>query len=116
MDESAARALLRNDWDQATQRLHDLGLSFDDIVEASRDSNADDEHDPEGVTVAVTRAQVASLIASDRRKLEQIEQALARVNAGTYGECMRCGGPIPDGRLEARPSTPWCVTCAQTAG
>ena len=66
MDEAEARALLARAREEVAEQLRDLGASFDDIVEASRDSNADDEHDVEGVTIAATRSQVSALIASAR--------------------------------------------------
>lgn len=37
--------------------------------------------------------------------------ALARLDEGSYGRCVDCGGPVPDERLEARPATPRCVPC-----
>jgi len=43
--------------------------------------------------------------------VRQIDQALARVAAGTYGRCEGCGGPISIERLEALPATPLCVDC-----
>lgn len=112
MDQEFARGLLRSERDEALRRLDDLGRSFDDIVEAALDSNGDDEHDVEGVSVAVMRAQVAGLMAADRSKIEQIDEAVRRVNEGTYGQCLRCGMAIPQDRLVARPFTPWCVGCA----
>ncbi|WP_238694222.1 TraR/DksA family transcriptional regulator [Nocardioides daphniae] len=78
---------------------------------ASLDTNADDEHDPEGATIAFERSQVAALATQARRQLEEVDEALARVDAGTYGVCERCGGPIPAARLEARPLARTCVTC-----
>jgi len=46
------------------------------------------------------------------RTLEDIHAALARVDAGTYGRCARCGGAIPAARLELRPFAATCVPCA----
>ncbi|YAL83983.1 TraR/DksA family transcriptional regulator [Dermacoccaceae bacterium W4C1] len=115
MEARTARALLQQQRRDALERLEGLGLSFADIVEASRDSNIDDEHDTEGVTVAASRSQVAAFIGADQRKLAEIDAALARVEAGDYGICVRCGSVIPDGRLEARPATATCVRCAQQA-
>ncbi|MDQ2851977.1 MAG: TraR/DksA family transcriptional regulator [Actinomycetota bacterium] len=112
MDPEFARGLLRSERNEAMHRLNDLGRSFDDIVDAALDSNGDDEHDVEGVSVAVIRAQVAGLMAADRSKIEQIEEAVRRLDAGTYGQCLRCGMAIPRDRLVARPFTPWCVGCA----
>lgn len=45
--------------------------------------------------------------------LELVDAALARLAAGTYGGCLRCGRAIPDGRLEALPWAAFCVACQQ---
>lgn len=89
-----------------------LEQSFEDIVVASELVSTDDEHDPEGSTVAYERAQVSSLLDSARRRLQELDAATARIEAGTYGRCDGCGGAIPAARLEALPATPWCVDCA----
>jgi DnaK suppressor protein len=47
----------------------------------------------------------------ERRKLEQVDDALQRLEAGEYGECEECGGEIAGGRLEAMPFSRLCVTC-----
>ncbi|MGH0035508.1 MAG: TraR/DksA family transcriptional regulator [Myxococcota bacterium] len=49
---------------------------------------------------------------AERAELEQIRLALARLDAGTYFQCQRCGGEIPEARLEAVPETTYCVACA----
>ena len=46
--------------------------------------------------------------------LDEIEAALARIDAGTYGKCMRCGSDIPVERLQMRPFAEACVTCASS--
>jgi DnaK suppressor protein len=43
--------------------------------------------------------------------LAEIEDALARLDAGTYGRCEACGAPVPFERLEAIPSARFCVAC-----
>lgn len=60
---NAAKALATERAD-VLARLDRLGATFDDIVEAARDSNLDDEHDTEGITIAADRQQVAALIAA----------------------------------------------------
>ncbi len=45
------------------------------------------------------------------RTLQQIDAALARLNAGKYGSCAACGGPIPIQRLQALPFATLCVPC-----
>ncbi|WP_408899386.1 TraR/DksA family transcriptional regulator [Nocardioides sp. R1-1] len=106
------RALLEAERAEAGRRLSGLTGSFDEVVAASRDTNADDEHDPEGATIAFERSQLATLVAQVRRHLAEVDAALARLDAGTYGVCERCGEPIASARLEARPSARRCVACA----
>ena len=60
------------------------------LVEASEGSNADDEHDPEGATIAFERSQVDALARQAREHLREIDAALARLDAGDYGTCERC--------------------------
>ncbi|HWJ67221.1 MAG TPA: TraR/DksA C4-type zinc finger protein [Nocardioides sp.] len=108
-----ARELLLAQREEALRRLADLTGVFDEVVAASRDTNADDEHDPEGATIAFERSQVSALVAQVRRSLLEIEAALARLASGTYGVCERCGQAIPPERLEARPAARTCVGCAR---
>ena len=48
----------------------------------------------------------------DQAELRQIEAALARLAAGTYGICTKCGGDISAARLDLLPATPFCKSCA----
>ena len=102
----------------ATARLRTLALSrslrqdFDSIVEASRSSNADDEHDPEGATVAFERAQVVALLAQSQSRLNELDAALKRFHQGRYGTCDSCGKAIAAERLVARPAASTCTRCA----
>lgn len=82
------------------------------IIEGAALSANDDEHDPEGVTVAFERAQVAGLLDQARAELVALEEASRRLAAGTYRTCLRCGGPIAVERLAALPATTVCITCA----
>lgn len=106
------RARLEEERRRTERRLSDLAADFDGVVAASRDTNADDEHDPEGATIAFERSQVGALVAQAREHLAEIDAALARIDAGRYGACERCGGPISSGRLEARPTARNCIGCA----
>ncbi|MBY3552861.1 TraR/DksA family transcriptional regulator [Modestobacter lapidis] len=89
-----------------------LTREFDEVVAASKSSNADDEHDPEGATIAFERQQVAALLARARRRLADVDAALVRAAAGDYGTCADCGRPIAAERLEARPQARTCIECA----
>jgi RNA polymerase-binding transcription factor DksA len=85
---------------------------FEEIVAAVAGSNGDDEHDPEGSTIAFERAQVAALLLEARAYLEDLYGALARLDNGTYGDCASCGASIAPERLNARPATRTCIACA----
>ena len=113
MDAERARALLLAERGEVLALAGDLAMSFEGIVSAARDSNLDDEHDPEGATIALDRALVASLSQSAQERLGQIDAALRRVADGTYGGCLGCGGTIATDRLRARPTATQCIGCAR---
>ena len=109
---SPAHARLEAEREQTVRRLASLTDDFESIVAASKDTNADDEHDPEGTTIAFERSQVSTLVRQAQRHLAEIDAAVERLAAGTYGICERCGQPIGEGRLEARPTARTCISCA----
>jgi DnaK suppressor protein len=113
MDER--RRELEHERRQTLHRLATLTDEFDEVVAASRDSNADDEHDPEGATIAFERSQLNALVQQARDHVAEIDEAIARLTARTYGVCQGCGQPIGAGRLAARPVARTCIACA-TAG
>jgi len=106
------RRVLVAERDATVQRLAALSDDFAEVVAASRDTNADDEHDPEGHTIAFERSQVDALVAQARRRLAEIDATLSRIDDGTYGTCERCQADIAVDRLEARPTARTCVECA----
>lgn len=96
-------------------RLHSMTGRFQEIVDSTAGANTDDEHDPEGTTIAFERSQVDALARTAERDLEDVDAALARIADGTYGTCEVCGRPIPVERLEVRPTARTCVGCAARA-
>ncbi len=98
--------------EDAQRSVADLERTHDQIVAASRDANADDEHDPEGATIAFEREQVTALLAQARRRVEELRSALDRSRTGAYGRCESCRQPIGADRLEARPTARTCIACA----
>ncbi|MGY1744978.1 TraR/DksA family transcriptional regulator [Blastococcus sp. SYSU D00695] len=99
--------------DAARAAIAALTGEFDAVVAASQSSNADDEHDPEGATIAFERQQVAALLEAARRRLADAEAALARRAAGAYGVCESCGRDIAPERLAVRPAARTCIVCAR---
>lgn len=99
---------------RASRRRAALRDDFDDIVERSSDASRDDEHDPEGATIAFERAQVAALGSAAEQELLDIDRAVERVRAGIHDRCETCGCEVPVERLRARPATRTCIGCAGT--
>jgi DnaK suppressor protein len=78
------------------------GLSFD---EGFADSGQ----------VTAERGEVEALANTLVETLTEVEHALEKFDAGTYGVCEICGAPIPEARLEAKPAARQCMECAASA-
>lgn len=109
VDVELFRILLQEERRRKLALLPALSRDISSVNAARQDSNVDDEHDPEGATIAFELSQASALLEQSRHGLAQIEAALDRIDAGTYGICAVCGEPIAEGRLEARPWTPYCI-------
>ncbi|CUR60481.1 putative DnaK suppressor protein [metagenome] len=112
-DPASVHATLLAERRRAVERLRALRSDFSGIVEASRDTNADDEHDPEGATIAFERSQVDALVRQAQGHVDDIDRALESLAAGRYGVCESCGTPIAVERLAVRPSAVRCIDCAR---
>jgi DnaK suppressor protein len=98
------------------ERLRGLEGDVARIVEASEGSNADDEHDPEGATIAFERAQSLALASAAAEHLRELASAEERLADGTYGVCDVCGQHVAEARLEAIPTARTCVNHAGRTG
>jgi RNA polymerase-binding transcription factor DksA len=105
------RRLLQERMARAHAQIGRLGSEIREVTLSQRDIPADDEHDPEGSTVSVERERDVVLLAGAEAQLSELRAAAARLAAGTFGICERCGEPIPRGRLEARPEARFCLPC-----
>ena len=101
---------------QAETWVRTTAATLDELTHDREGSNDDDEHDPEGVTLSSEWSRLTGLAEAAASELRQVDDALARMDAGTYGLCANCGAPIPAGRLEARPFAEYCVACAEKLG
>ncbi|HEX3751587.1 MAG TPA: TraR/DksA C4-type zinc finger protein [Streptosporangiaceae bacterium] len=113
---AGVRAALAAQRADTLARVAGLEREFSDIVTATQAANTDDEHDPEGATIAYERQHVVALLDQARGHLTAIDEALARLDAGGYGRCETCGQPIAPERLAARPTATRCVPCASRRG
>jgi len=103
--------------DRASTRalIEQLAGDLENFQGSRRDSAADDEHDPEGPTLAFEHSQSAAILGQTREHLAQIDDAIVRIDAGAYGICATCGNEIPAARLDVRPYSTQCVSCAGRA-
>jgi DnaK suppressor protein len=88
---------------------------FSQVTEAemsSRERDAEATQDPADMAAnAYTKELLISMSANDRRLLELIDEALERVEGGAYGECINCGEPVLEKRLDAVPWARYCLKC-----
>jgi len=104
-------ARLRSERDAAAALVRLRAEELNGVAAAATVEGRDDEHDPDGATPAFDRALAVGLLAQAEQHVVELDEALDRAAAGTYGVCGGCGGPIPTERLEARPAAAFCVPC-----
>src|SRR5215218_11059171 len=99
------RDQLQEERDKVRDQLSRLGHGDDASL-------AFDENFADSGQVTAERGEVEALSGQLSETLQDIEDALAKFDAGTYGECEVCGQRIPEARLEAMPAARVCITCA----
>ena len=107
------RAAVEAERARVADRASSLERELASLAEQQSLTSHDDEHDPEGVTIAVQRAQLQGLLDAARVELTELDRATDRLADGTYGRCAGCGAPIAAERLEALPATTTCIRCAE---
>ena len=107
-----AREVLLGERERARLRVAVLEREFAGLAEAASAAGTDDEHDPEGATLAFERQHAAALLEAAREQVMAVDDALRRLAEGRYGVCERCGQPIGAERLAARPAAVTCMRCA----
>ena len=113
VDSERMRELLGAEDSDARALISSLTSDINDLSAAREGDNSDDEHDPEGSTLAFERSQADALLHQSEDRLVAIAEALQRLDEGTFGICTNCGKPIAEVRLEVRPYAPTCVDCAR---
>ena len=116
MDMDELRTLLQVLRREAVARTTALDAALAELIDDRRSQSDDDEHDPEGVPLSAEWSRLSGLVDGARDTLNQVDQALARMDAGTYGDCANCGRGIPIARLRVRPFAELCVPCAEKLG
>jgi RNA polymerase-binding transcription factor DksA len=99
------RAQLERERDDLRHQLAELGFGEDGGLDY--DSNFADSSQ-----VTAERGEAEALAASLKETLDEVEAALQKFEAGTYGVCEDCAKPIAPARLEAKPAATYCIDCA----
>lgn len=95
------------------EQVERFAAAADELAEAGQSPDLGDEEGfGEADSISVERDRVLSLQAMARQRLDDIDAAVRRLEAGTYGACRTCRRPIPVVRLEAVPEATQCVSCA----
>src|SRR5580693_7605071 len=110
-DMATAREVLLAEQARARERVAALEREFAGLAEAASSAGTDDEHDPEGATLAFERQHAAALLEAAQEQVAAFDAALERLAEGRYGICDRCGRPIGEDRLAAGPAARTCIEC-----
>ncbi len=103
--------------EERRQLLHDLDVKEHQVAEDGDDLDQErggvGNHMADEATETAEQETMMTLERSVQKQLYQVDEALAHIEAGTYGTCANCGKPINPARLEARPSSVLCIDCQQ---
>jgi len=107
-----ALAAVRAEQERTTRQIESLQRAVDSIVEAAELTSTDDEHDPEGATIAYERAQALALLRQACEDLDVLSDARRQLETGQAVVCVECGQAIALERLIALPTARRCIRCA----
>ena len=95
------------------EQVDRLSAAADELAAAGETPDlGDDQGFAEADSISVERDRLLSLRALARQRVEDVDAAVRRLDAGAYGACRTCRRPIPVARLEAVPEATQCVGCA----
>jgi RNA polymerase-binding transcription factor len=102
----------------ARKRLEEIRSEIERSISVLKGEQEEDERVPDypqdpadaGANLSESERSEA-ILALARMQRAEVLDALRRIEGGTYGTCVDCGAPVPEGRLEARPEAARCVKC-----
>ena len=98
------------------EQVEGFSVAVDELAQAGEAPDLGDEQGfAEADSLSVERDRVLSLTELARRRIDEIDAAVRRLDSGAYGSCRTCRLPIPVVRLEAVPEASQCVSCASGA-
>lgn len=112
IDVESVLAIVDAAHDRTLRQVESLQRSVASIVEAAELTSTDDEHDPEGATIAYERAQAIALLRQAIGDLDALAEVRAGLMSGEDVSCTDCGRPVGLERLAALPTARRCIGCA----
>lgn len=106
---------LRQRLEEERAALRDQEGTFSISTPDQTDNFGIDNHPADDAEMVFIRERNLALLTNAQDRIQQIEEALQRMDEGTYGTCENCGRPIGNERLEALPFTTRCVACQAQA-
>ena len=111
VDIDSARDRLMAERHRVTSEMQALQDDLSHSLEDQTDEDGNDSHLADSASETVDREIEQSLEDNAEHLLASIDQALTRLDEGTYGSCVRCGKPVGDERLAALPYAAKCIEC-----
>ncbi|GAA2172139.1 TraR/DksA C4-type zinc finger protein [Agrococcus versicolor] len=112
MDEGSHASRIAAERVVAQERMTRLEQQLVELRALRRGESDDDEHDPDGVPLSEEWSRLEGLREAAARAIVELDAAADAVARGEAPRCVRCGAPIPAGRLAVRPQARTCVACA----
>lgn len=111
MKKATARKLLEAERSRLEEVMSSAELETleESETESYQELSSVDQHSGDQGTATFEREKADSIRTSVEGQLADVEHALARLEAGSYGICELCGKKIPDERLKARPAARFCI-------
>jgi RNA polymerase-binding protein DksA len=115
MDTERFRQMLVEERARVSDALGHLHESNSNSLEDEAEEETYDNHLADSATATLNREIDYTLEENSEHVLSSIEQALQRIESGTFGTCVRCAGQIAEERLEAIPYATRCIDCQRVA-
>jgi RNA polymerase-binding protein DksA len=108
IDLDTARKVLAEERDKLVRQLNELGSDENGDLRTDLDFG---EGFADAAAVTSERTEVLGIVETLKHQLDEVDAAVAKLDAGTYGTCQSCGKEIGAARMEARPVSLLCVDC-----
>ncbi len=115
MDTDRFRKILLDERERLTVTVENLQEAHSGSLEDETEEETYDNHLADSATATLNREIDYTLEENSEHVLSGINEALGRIESGTFGSCLRCGKQISEERLEALPYATRCIDCQRLA-